>query len=106
MLKTEKIKIIEELSDNANIFFHSFTDVDENTLVADSHFLRFTFGPNHVTVSDKYILPGKIMKQYISECLPYTLVYNTDKFLQVLLEVVDDIHTNLVMIEIREEENI
>ena len=104
MLKTNKIKLIEQLSDELGIYFHGFRDIDDNTLVADSHFFKFIFGPNHVTVEDSYVLPGPDMQQYILENLPYQLEYTKLNFNEIFMEDIQQIHDNLIALEIREEE--
>lgn len=103
MLNQDKIKVIEKLSDDVGLYFHDI-NVTDNNLVADSHFLRFEFGPNHVTVSDRYTLPGPDLKKYLLENLPYKLEYTNQHFVEVLIDDIDNIHSNLIALEILEEE--
>ena len=103
MLVQDKIKIVEKLSDELGLYFHDI-DVTTETVIADSHFLKFIFGPNHVLVTDSYVLPGIEMKKFIMEYLPYKLEYTVDKFTDILLEEIDVLHSRLVAMEILEEE--
>lgn len=104
MLNENKIKIIEKLSDEIGINFHSFENLDENNLVAKSHFFDIIFGPNHATVVDSYVLPGPDMREYILENLPYQLEYTRQNFTECFVNDVEMLYNNLYVLEIREEE--
>jgi len=103
MLVQDKIKIIEKLSDELGLYFHD-VDVTTETVVADSHFLKFAFDVDHVLVTDSYVLPGPEMKNFIMEYLQYKLEYSVDKFTEIFLEEIDVLHNKLVAMEILEEE--
>ena len=102
MIETKDLKLLQKITDDTNIHFHSFEQPDELTFLAHSHFFTFTFTADKVVVSNRYILPGEKLKNYLEENLPQTFFYNQNFFYENLLDTIDEIHDNCIALEYKE----
>lgn len=95
-------KLIKDISNDADIHFHSFDQVND-TIIAKSHFFDIHFGPNRVDVVFDYPVPGPKLLNYSIERLPFYLDYNEEKFYDILIEVLDDLQTKFIALEYKDE---
>lgn len=96
MNKTNVNKIIND------IVFITNVEQELDNLVANSHFLQFKIYDNRIEIHDKYILPGKVMKNYLDTNLPVMLYYDINNFNELLIETIDRLQNNLIGIEYQE----
>ena len=97
-----KVKLLEQIADKCNIHFNDY-ETENDVLVAKSHFLKFELYDDKIVVSDKTMLPGRLMRSVIDEHLPITLRYTENKFESILFELVEEVNDKLFYAEYSEE---
>lgn len=96
-------ELIKNVSIDTDIYFHEF-EQHNDVIVAKSHFFDFYFGPTYVEVIDRYVLPGPIYNEYIKEVLPFRIDYIVDNYYNILVDTMNEIHSNCIGAEYRDEE--
>lgn len=96
-------KLINELSDDTGIYFHEFTQ-DNDNIIAKSHFFKITFGPTYVEIINDHILPGPILEKLMKEKLPFRIDYIVDNYYDILTAYLDELQSMCLGADYHDEE--
>lgn len=96
-------ELINKIASDTDINFHEFVQ-DNDTIIAKSHFFDLRFGPTYIEVTEDYTLPGPILKNLLTESLPFRIDYIVDNYYIILVEFLDELYSKCIGAEYHDEE--